>query len=44
MMGRKHKWVNENPIIQVSPIEYFSNDREEMPTWLKSHKKGDKRG
>ena len=42
MMGRKHKWVNENPIIQVSPIEYFSNDREEMPTWLKSHKKGDK--
>ncbi len=41
-MGRKHRYTNSNPIIQISPIEYFSKDKEEIPSWLKNHKKGDK--
>ena len=33
---------NRNPIIQITPAEYFSADKEYMPLWLANHKKGDK--
>ena len=32
---------NRNPIIQITPAEYFSADKEYMPLWLANHKKGD---
>ena len=41
-MAHKHKKPNPNPIRQISPIEYFSQDPEQMPAWLKNHKKGGK--
>lgn len=41
-MAHKHKNENQNPIIQISPKEYFSKDREAMPDWLKNHRKGDR--
>ena len=41
-MAHKHKNKNLNPIIQISPKEYFSEDRETIPNWLKNHRKGDK--
>ena len=37
-MANKKK--NTNPIKQISPIEYFSNDKERMPDWLNNHRKG----
>ena len=39
-MASKKK--NTNPIKQISPIEYFSNDKERMPDWLNNHQKGAK--
>lgn len=36
------KKSNHTPIIQISPTEYFFKDRENMPTWLKNHNKGEK--
>ena len=36
-MAHKHKKPNPKPIIQISPIEYFSHDPEPMPDWLKNH-------
>ena len=41
-MAHKHKNPNPDPIIQISPIEYFSKDPESMPAWLRNHKKGEK--
>ena len=38
-MSRKNY---HNPIIQITPAEYFSADKEPMPLWLVNHKKGDK--
>ena len=40
-MAHKHK-KSMNPIIQLTPIEYFSKDKEPMPLWLENYKKGDK--
>ena len=39
-MVRKHKKPDREPIIQISPIEYFSKDPEPMPDWLKNHTSG----
>ena len=41
-MAHKHKNTNTNPILQISPIEYFSKDKENLPAWIKNHKKGEK--
>lgn len=41
-MAHKHKKVNPNPIIQKTQVEFFLSEKEEMPLWLKNHKKGDK--
>jgi hypothetical protein len=41
-MAHKHKNENPNPIVQISPPEYFSEDRETVPAWIENHKKGDK--
>ena len=41
-MAHKHRNENRNPIIQISPKEYFSKDSETMPEWLKNHKNGGK--
>ena len=38
-MSRKN---NHKPIIQITPAEYFSADKEYIPLWLANHKKGDK--
>ena len=38
-MSRKN---NHKPIIQITPVEYFCADKESMPLWLTTHKKGDK--
>ena len=38
-MSRKNY---RNPIIQITPAEYFSADKEPMPLWLVNHKKGNK--
>ena len=39
-MAHKQKKPNTDPIIQISPIEYFSRDPEPMPDWLKKHTTG----
>lgn len=36
-MAYKHKKPDREPIVQISPIEYFSKDPEPMPDWLKNH-------
>ena len=37
-MAHKHKNENPNPIVQISPPEYFSEDRETVPAWIGNHK------
>ena len=41
-MVHKHKNGNPNSIIQISPREYFSKDKEAMPAWIMNHNKGDR--
>ena len=36
------KKFDHEPIIQITPAEYFSVDKEPLPSWLEKHKKGDK--
>ena len=38
-MSKKRKG---KPIVQISPIEFFSRDSEEMPAWLASHAVGER--
>lgn len=33
---------NGKPIAQISPIGYFSNEKEPLPLWLENHQKGER--
>ena len=40
LLRRGTSGPNGKPITQITPIEYFSNDEEPMPLWLKNHEGG----